>query len=88
VDKVDNGKEIEVNIFNEDPLIVGKVTSIIEDVEEVDKVIERVRVVEKIYGRKPSYVFLMAPTIWRRVFRGVTKKVGENEIELIYGRVA
>ena len=83
-----DGKEIEVNIFNEDPLVVGEVTSIIEDVEEVNKVIERVRAVEKVYGRKPSYVFLIAPTIWKRVFRDVIRKVEENEIELIYGRVA
>ena len=83
-----NGREFEINIFNEEPLVVGEVTSIIEDIREVDKVIERVRVVEEVYGRKPDYIFLITPTIWRNVFRYVIEKTKENEIELIYGRVA
>ena len=84
--KID-GEEIEINIFNEDPLIIGEVTSIIEDIKEVDKVIERIRAVEKVYGNKPEYTFLIAPTIWNKVFKEVTRKIEENNIELIYGRV-
>ena len=83
-----DGKEFELNIFNEEPLILAEVTSIIEDVNEVNKVIERVKAIEKIYGRKPNYVFLVTPTIWSKVFREVVKRAKEHEIELIYGRVA
>ena len=82
------GKELELNIFNEDPLVLAEVTSIIEDVREVDKVVERIKAVEKVYGRRPDYVFLVAPTIDRRIFREVVSKAEEYGIELIYGRVA
>lgn len=85
--RVDGG-EIEVNTFNEDPLVVGEATSIIESVEEVDKLVERIEAVEKLYGRRPRYAFLISPTIWGKVFREVVKRAEESGVKLIYGRVA
>ena len=83
-----NDKQMEINIFNEDPLIIAEVTAILEDLSELDKVIERVFLIEGIYGRRPDYVFLIVPTVRRDISKEAFKKAKEYGIELIYGRIA
>ncbi|RLE92573.1 MAG: hypothetical protein DRN04_09850 [Thermoprotei archaeon] len=83
-----DSREIEINIFNENPLIVAEVTAVLEDLSELDKVLERVLLVEGIYGRKPDYVFLITPTITRNLSEEVFKKAKEYGIEIIYGKIA
>jgi len=83
-----DSREIEINIFNENPLIVAEVTAVLEDLSELDKVLERVLLVEGIYGRKPDYVFLITPTITRNLSKEVFKKAKEYGIEIIYGKIA
>ena len=52
------GRIIEVNIFSEEPLVVGEVTLTIKNTDEanreVRKLIERTEIVGKIYGKKCS----------------------------------
>ncbi len=83
-----DGEEVQINIFNEDPLIIGEVTSLAESPEEAEKVAKRIRVVEKAYGRRPQYAFLIAQTIARRAYKGIMEVAEKEGIEVIYGRIA
>lgn len=82
------GEEVQINIFNEDPLIIGEVTSLAESPEEAEKVVKRIRAVEKVYGRRPQYAFLIAQTIARRAYREIMEVAEKEGIEVIYGRIA
>jgi hypothetical protein len=57
------GEVLELNLFCEEPLVVGEVTVSVEDAEaEVKKVLKRARAVEEKYGRKPTLTLLCAAT--------------------------
>jgi hypothetical protein len=59
---VHDGEAVEINLFCEDPLVVGEATVSVESVEEaereVEKLLKRVEVVEKKYGKRPVLVVL------------------------------
>ncbi|MBS7635422.1 hypothetical protein KEJ34_08100 [Candidatus Bathyarchaeota archaeon] len=59
---VHEGEVKEVNIFCEEPLVIGEATvsirSIDEAEKEIEKIVERVRIVEEKYGRKPLLTIL------------------------------
>jgi len=86
---VRNGEAIEVNMFCEDPLVVGEATVSIESLEEaereVEKLLKRVEVVEEIYGKRPTLVVLSvartAPGVSERL-EDLAKKHG---IKLVLG---
>lgn len=82
------GEEVQINIFNEDPLIIGEVSSLAESPEEAEKVAKRIRAIEKAYGRRPQYAFLIAQTVARRAYREIMEVAEKEGIEVIYGRIA
>ena len=85
-----NGKTVEINIFNEDPLVVGEVTTYIETEEEalkeVRKVLERVKVAEKIYGRKALLKVLSVANAPANVIETLREHTRKHGITLIYGK--
>ncbi|MCS7146516.1 MAG: hypothetical protein RMJ28_04255 [Nitrososphaerota archaeon] len=64
---VKDGEVVDVDIFCEDPLVVGEVTVAIRDVggaeSEVEKLMERAELVSARYGRKPFMVVLSAARV-------------------------
>ncbi|RLE62718.1 MAG: hypothetical protein DRJ38_09150 [Thermoprotei archaeon] len=60
------GKLYEINVFCEDPLVVGEATLHLKDVEEakkgIDKLIKRIKIAEKTTGKK---VFLKLLAVGR-----------------------
>jgi len=57
------GEVLELDLFCEEPLVVGEVTVSVDDAEaEVEKVLKRARAVEEKYGRKPTLTLLCAAT--------------------------
>jgi hypothetical protein len=85
-----NGKVIEINVFNEDPLVVGEVTTYISDIEEakkeVSKVLEHVRICERIYNRGTEFALLAIANAPFGVVEELKKLAKEQKITLIYGR--
>ena len=75
----------EINLFNDDPLIVGEVTSYTDSVDEVDKLIRKARIAEKKYGRKAS-LYLIILTAPKDVAKEIKRRAAEENIELIIGR--
>ena len=85
-----DGKTVEVNVFNEDPLVVGEVTTYLGTVEEalreVRKVLERVELAEKIYGRKALIKVLSVANAPADVVETLREQARKHGITLIVGK--
>ncbi|MEM2057957.1 MAG: hypothetical protein QXO76_06910 [Thermoproteota archaeon] len=82
---VKNGQVLEIDIFCENPLVVGEVTTRLRDEEEmkseVAKLLERVEAVSSKYGKKPFMTILSvgaAPeNIVEKLRMGAEKKASD-----------
>jgi len=88
--RIEHEKEEEINIFNEDPLVVGEVTTCIESgekaVEEIGKVVRRINLVQRMFRRKVEYAFLAVGNVSKEALERLKEEAERNGIELIFGR--
>jgi len=70
----------EINMFLEDPLIVGEVTSYSESLQELEKPIRKIKIVKQKYKREPRNTSL---TVKEDVVDVLRKSCEEMDIELI-----
>ncbi|MEM3462921.1 MAG: hypothetical protein QXJ15_04565 [Candidatus Bathyarchaeia archaeon] len=82
---------LEVDVFNKDPLVVCEVTTHIRDlkdgVENLEKLLERARVAEEVYGRKPEVMALGVAHAGKGVAPDLEAIAKERGALLIIGRV-
>jgi hypothetical protein len=85
-----NKEKIEINIFNEEPLVVGEVKTYVENIEDakncIEKLIEKIKIVEKVYNKKVELsIFSIAnvPQNVLNILKELTEKYG---IRFIYGK--
>ena len=80
-----NGEEI--NIFSEEPLIVGEVTAHVETADEIRKLLKKAERIKAKYNREPRrlLVVLTAPSDVAAELRRIAD---ENDVELIIGKTA
>jgi hypothetical protein len=87
--KVD-GKEVEVDAFCEDPLVVGEITNYIrsrdEAESEVEKLRDRVSLVERRYGRRVMLAVLVVAIASEEVSSYLREVAGRNGILVVLGR--
>ncbi len=87
---VHEGRLIELNIFSEEPLIVGEVTltikSIEESKEEIRKLNERANIASKLYGKKPLLTILAIGNAPEETINHLKKLTSKHGIKLIIGR--
>ena len=76
----------EVDLFCDEPLLVGEVTAHAETQEEVDKLLKKVRRVEEVYGKPVQIKMLIALTAERKIARRLRKRCEEEGINLVLGR--
>jgi len=85
-----DGRTIEVDIFNRDPLIIGEVTTYIRSSEEarkeIEKLTEKKQEIEKIHGRKAEITILAAANVEKEALKTLEEIAGEKGITLIVGR--
>ncbi|MGB9806838.1 MAG: hypothetical protein ACPLRT_08800 [Thermoproteota archaeon] len=87
---VHDSKVVEIDIFNEDPLVVGEVTTYLESIEkakeEVSKVLQDEKVVEEKFERKVEIKILAVANAPFDVAEELKKITKENNMVLILGR--
>jgi len=86
---VHDGEAVEINMFCEDPLVVGEATISIESTEdaekEVEKLLKRVEIVEKRYGKRPMLVVLSVARPAPGVSRKLEDLAKRHGIKLVLG---
>ncbi|MEM4278465.1 MAG: hypothetical protein QW776_02095 [Candidatus Nitrosocaldus sp.] len=76
----------EIDLFCDEPLIVGEVTSYAESVEEVDKLVRKVSIVREQYGKEPARKILVISSVKEEIADIIADKAKANGIELIMGK--
>jgi len=76
----------EINIFYDNPLIVGEVTAYADSVAEYDKFLRKLKAVEKKYGRKPVIKFLIVLSGPRKVIREIGRRAMRDGVEFYFGK--
>ncbi|MBS7655001.1 hypothetical protein KEJ50_00625 [Candidatus Bathyarchaeota archaeon] len=93
--KVDIGfmyenKFTEVNLFNEEPLMVGETTTYLasaKDAEkEINKLLERVEIIQKIYGKKVELLTLTVMNVEREAAEKLEELARKYNILLVTGK--
>ncbi|MEM2828048.1 MAG: hypothetical protein QXH61_05595 [Candidatus Nezhaarchaeales archaeon] len=84
------GEAYQVNIFYDDPLTVGEVTLYIGDVDEakreLEKLLKRVEIAEKVTGRKAKLKILAIGNAPEQVIKYLKEQAEKHEVRLVYGR--
>ena len=75
----------EINLFFDDPLIVGEATAHIDSLKELDKLERKAKLATKKFGREPMK-FLIALTASRPIARELRRLAKEQRVELIIGK--
>jgi uncharacterized protein YoxC len=87
---VEDGEIVEVDLFNEEPLVVGEVTLAVKDVgdaeREVEKVMRRVGLVERVFGRRVFMAILSVANLYPEAADTLKSFAARNGIRLILGR--
>ncbi len=87
---VDGGEVVEVNMFCENPLVVGEATVAVDDVKgaeaEVNKLLKRVDLAFKKYGRRPILTVLCVARSTPEASEALKALCTKHGIKLILGR--
>jgi hypothetical protein len=75
----------EVNIFLEDPLIVGEVTAYADSIDEIVKLLRKAELVRAKYSREPRKI-MVALNVKRGVLKEIERIAKERGVELMIGR--
>ncbi|MEM1945607.1 MAG: hypothetical protein QXF95_01170 [Candidatus Caldarchaeum sp.] len=85
-----NGEILEIDIFSENPLVVGEVTSSLKDVasasREVEKLLTRVRAVEEKYGLRPVLTVLSVATASKQAAEKLVEEAERHGFRLVLGK--
>jgi len=76
----------EIDIFCDDPLIVGKVTSYADSIDEVSKLVKKVKLVRDRFNKEPKHILLIITNIKRDVYDDMLREAESNGIEVIIGK--
>jgi len=77
----------QIDLFCEEPLIVGEVTAHAESTEEFYKLMRKVEAAEKAYGRRAERKILIVLTAPRQVAGEIERLCEEHDVELVVGRI-
>jgi len=75
----------EINIFLEDPLIVGEVTAYADSVDEIMKLLRKAELVRAKYSREPRKM-MVALNVKRGALKEIERIAKERGVELVVGR--
>ena len=84
------GEAVEINLFCEKPLLVGEATVSVKSAEEVEreirKLLERVRIIEEKYGRKPEMIILSVARATEEAIKVLKNLTEKHGVKLILGK--
>ncbi len=69
-----DSKEVEIDLFNEKPLVIGEVTAIVRRIEKITTFLRKVEFIEKRFGKAEHKMFITY---------AIDIKIREEAIELL-----
>ncbi|MEM0482995.1 MAG: hypothetical protein QXM16_08975 [Nitrososphaerota archaeon] len=85
-----DGEVLEIDMFCEEPLVVGEVTTRLKDEKEIEseitKLLDRVEAVSSKYGRKPFLTILSVGIAPENLVDRLREETEKHGIKLILGR--
>jgi hypothetical protein len=76
----------EIDIFCDDPLIVGEVTSYADSIDEVSTLVKKVKLVKDRFNKEPKRILLIITNIKRDIYDDMVREAESNGIEGIIGK--
>ncbi|MEM2135967.1 MAG: hypothetical protein Q6366_009145 [Candidatus Freyarchaeota archaeon] len=76
----------EINLFSEEPLIVGEVTAYADSIEEISKLLRKAEAAKKKYKKEPRYLFLRFLTAPSSVAKEMRRMAKVKNIDLVIGK--
>ena len=76
----------EIDVFCDDPLIVGEVTSYADSIDEVYKLVKKVKLVRDRFNKEHKRILLIITNIKRDVYEDMVREAEGNGIEIIIGK--
>lgn len=76
----------EINLFLEEPLIIGEDTSYAESTDEILKLLRKVEVARAKYSREPRKILVIL-TAKREAAKEIRKIAEEKSIEIVIGKI-
>ena len=73
-------------MFNEGSLIVAEAMAHVESLDKPEKVMYRVDLVSRKYGRRPGHVYLLALIVNKGVTEELSSRAEKYGVKLIYCR--
>ncbi|MGC8632010.1 MAG: hypothetical protein ACP5T2_06315, partial [Thermoprotei archaeon] len=87
---ISGGKQVEIDVFNEEPLVVGEVTTYLpgreEAEKEVEKLKERVEIAEKLFGKQVKLKLLSVGNAPKDAVDYLREECRQDGITLVYGK--
>jgi len=84
------GEAVEINLFCEKPLLVGEATVSVKSTEEAEKeigkLLERVKIIEEKYGRKPEMIILSVARATEEAMKTLKNLTKKHGVKLILGK--
>jgi hypothetical protein len=84
------GEAVEINLFCEKPLLVGEATVNVKSTEEAEreirKLLERVKIIEEKYGRKPEMIVLSVARATEEAMKTLKNLTEKHGVKLILGK--
>jgi len=84
------GEAVEINLFCEKPLLVGEATVSVKSAEEAEreirKLLERVKIIEEKYGRKPEIIILSVARATEEAMKTLKNLTEKHGVKLILGK--
>ncbi len=75
--------DVEIDLFNEEPLLVGEVTAIVRSLEKVEIFLRKVKFIEGLYGRPAEQKLFITYYIEPQILSDVIKKLSEAGVRII-----
>ena len=77
-----DSKEVEIDLFNEDPLVVGEVTAVVRNIDKVTTFIRKVKFIETKFG-PAKYKLFITYAIRPEILDEAIKLLEEENIKVI-----
>ncbi len=78
-----DSQDVEVDLFNENPFVIGEVTAIVRSIDKVTTFLRKIKFLEKQFGRKADYKLFITYMVSPEIRDEVKRLLQENGVTLI-----